>query len=354
MPLALLFILNKTRELIVQERSDRFFAFVQRHIKPYFQSGEVLKTREVFNIRRLPKNRDIIVNLEALNNVKDINEFLESVNDRLANHGLVVCSAETIDQRKRRILAKYPPILNYLYYTCDFVLKRIFPKFRVTEWIYNKLTDRRNHPISKSEMLGRLVYNGFEILEYEEIDNLLHVTARKVGERLPKPEPSQGLLLRINRVGKNGQHITVYKLRTMHPYAEFIQSLVYKENQLQSGGKFKNDFRITSWGRFFRKTFIDEIPMVANLFRGDLGLVGVRPLSEHYLSLYPDHLKEMRHKFKPGLVPPFYVHLPKTIEEIVESEVTYLKERETSPTKTNFRYFRKAMFNICFRGARSN
>ena len=184
---------------------------------------------------------------------------------------------------------------------------------------------------------------------------MLHVTAKKSREsQLPKREPSSGMILRIRRIGKQGKPITVYKLRTMHPYAEFIQSLVYEQNSLQQGGKFKNDFRITSWGRFFRKTFIDEIPMVVNLVKGDLALVGVRPLSEHYLSLYPEELKTKRQQYKPGLVPPFYVHLPDTLDEIVESEFTYLKERNNAPVTTNFKYFRKAVFNICIKGARSN
>ncbi|MBL4706571.1 MAG: sugar transferase [Flavobacteriales bacterium] len=354
MPIALLFIFQKTKDLIVEERSGKFFAFVQKHVKPYFQTGEVIKTEKEFNIKRLPKNRDVIVNLEIVNNVKDINSFFQCTNDRLAQNGLFICSAETIDHRKRRLMAKYLVGFNYVYYVGDFVFKRIFPKFKMTAWFYNLITNRRNHPISKSELLGRLVYNGFEIVEYEDIDNLIHVIAKKVGDRIDRPEPSQGLILRIKRIGKNGNKFTVYKLRTMHPYAEFIQSLVYNGNQLKAGGKFKNDFRITSWGRFFRKTFIDETPMLINLLKGDLGLVGVRPLSEHYLSLYPDHLKELRAKFTPGLVPPFYVHLPNTIEEIIESEITYLNERKLSPFRTNAKYLRKACYNIIFKGARSN
>ncbi len=354
MPIALLFILNRAKELIVQERSDKFFAFVERHIKPWIQSGEVLKTNEVFNIRRLPANRDIIVNLELLNNIPDVNLFLNEVNGRLADNGLVICSAETIDQRKKRILRKYPPVFNHLYYGVDFLYKRVLPKFGWTNWIQLKISGGRNQTISRSEMLGRLVYNGFQIVTYEEIDSLLHVTAKKCGPQLARPEPSKGLILRIKRIGKHGKPITVYKLRTMHPYAEFIQSLVYEENKLQQGGKFKNDFRITSWGRFFRKTFIDEIPMIANLIKGDLGIVGVRPLSEHYLSLYPDDVKELRKAFKPGLIPPYYVDLPKSLDEIVGSEVTYLKQRKRAPLRTNLKYFRKAVYNICVKGARSN
>ncbi|MFT7613334.1 MAG: hypothetical protein ACI9J3_002307 [Parvicellaceae bacterium] len=353
MPLALLFIFQKTKDLIVGERSKEFLSFIEKHVQSYAQTVEVVKTNKDFNIKKLPPNLDVLVNLEIVNNVKDINKLFDCVNDRLVQNGMFICSAETIDHRKRRLLTKYALGLNYIYYTADFIFKRIFPKFKATAWFYNLITNRRNHPISKSELLGRLVYNGFEIVEYADIDNLIHVTAKKVGPQLKRKEPSIGLILRINRIGKGGKLFTVYKLRTMHPYAEFIQSLVYNENQLSKGGKFKNDFRITSWGRFFRKTFIDETPMLFNLIKGDIHLVGVRPLSEHYLSLYPDHLKQIRSEFSPGLVPPFYAHLPGTLEEIIESEITYLNERKESPFRTNAKYLRKATYNIIFKGARS-
>lgn len=49
-----------------------------------------------------------------------------------------------------------------------------------------------------------------------------------------------------------------------------------------------------------------------------IDLVGVRALSEHYFNLYPPDLQELRCKFKPGLVPPFYADMPVTFEEIVE------------------------------------
>ena len=49
----------------------------------------------------------------------------------------------------------------------------------------------------------------------------------------------------MKRIGINNKLITVYKIRTMHPYAEYIQSYVFETNNLQDGGKFKNDYRIT-------------------------------------------------------------------------------------------------------------
>ena len=125
-------------------------------------------------------------------------------------------------------------------------------------------------------------------------------------------------------------------------------------NRLDTGGKFRNDFRITTIGKFMRKFWLDELPMLINWLKGDLKLVGVRPLSKHYFSLYTKELQEKRIKYKPGLVPPYYADLPKTLEEIMASEMRFLELYEKKPFITNFRYFFRAIFNILFRKARSN
>ncbi len=93
--------------------------------------------------------------------------------------------------------------------------------------------------------------------------------------------------------------------------------------------------------------------MILNVFRGELKIVGVRPLSEHYLSLYNEKLRVKRLKTKPGLIPPFYVDLPKSLEEIMASEEKYLDAYSKSPFLTDLKYFFKAFFNIAFKRARS-
>jgi lipopolysaccharide/colanic/teichoic acid biosynthesis glycosyltransferase len=140
----------------------------------------------------------------------------------------------------------------------------------------------------------------------------------------------------------------------MHPYSEYLQDFVYKNYNLKEGGKFKNDFRVTSIGRIMRKFWLDELPMIINLFRGELKIVGVRPLSQQYFNLYSKELQEKRIKFKPGLIPPFYADNPKTLEDIIQSELTYLEAYEKHPLRTDIKYFIKAVFNILFKKSRSN
>jgi hypothetical protein len=73
-----------------------------------------------------------------------------------------------------------------------------------------------------------------------------------------------------------------------------------------------------------------------------------------YLSLYTDELKEMRKKIKPGLIPPYYADLPKTLAEICDSEKRYIEAYIEKPVKTQWIYFWKTFSNIIIKGARSN
>ena len=148
--------------------------------------------------------------------------------------------------------------------------------------------------------------------------------------------------------------ITVYKFRTMYPYSEFLQEYVYQNNDLKKGGKFKDDFRITDWGKYMRATWLDELPMLYNWLKGDLKLFGVRPLSKQYLSLYPKELKEVRKKVMPGLIPPFYADLPETLPEIIESELRYINAYMEAPLRTQLKYIWKSYKNIIINGARSH
>ena len=103
-----------------------------------------------------------------------------------------------------------------------------------------------------------------------------------------------------------------------------------------------------------RKRWLDELPMIYNWIKGELQLVGVRPLTVHYLSLYTKDVREMRKKVKPGLIPPFYADLPETFSEICESERRYLQAFLEEPIKTQWVYFWKTFYNIIIKGARSN
>ncbi len=193
------------------------------------------------------------------------------------------------------------------------------------------------------ELMGRLVYCGFDIVEAD--DEVIRVRKTKNVSVEDCPEREYGWIVKLQRVGKEGRRFNIYKLRTMYPYAEYLQKWMYEQYSLDEKGKIANDFRITCVGRWLRRFWIDELPNLWNLLRGDMKLVGVRPLSGHYYSLYREEVQRARVKYKPGILPPYYADKPSTLEEIQESEMRYLDAcNKDGVCKTDWRYFWKIVF----------
>ena len=315
----------------------------------------VVATNEIDDLHRLIEGRaDAIVNLWRINDVRRLNKFFEALHGKLADDGVLVVCVETLAHWRARVQRRLPPVLSHIHMALVFVLKRVLPKLRLTRSLYFRVTKGRNRLLSRAETMGRLYCCGFDVIGLKRIDHLLFLVTRKRRPPTFDMEPSYGPIFRMRRVGKNGQPIHVYKLRTMHPYAEYLQQYVYANNALADGGKFTNDFRVTPWGRSLRRFWIDELPMLVNWFKGEMKLVGVRPLSFHFESLYPADVRECRRRTKPGLIPPFYADMPKSLDEIVESERRYLAAYDQSPMATDFRYLILAVRNIVLRGARSH
>ena len=81
------------------------------------------------------------------------------------------------------------------------------------------------------------------------------------------------------RIGKNGKRFKLYKFRSMYPDAEKRKKELMDQNEVKDGMMFKikNDPRIFPFGRFLRKTSLDELPQFFNVLKGDMSLVGTRP-----------------------------------------------------------------------------
>ncbi len=345
---------RQIKEIIINESGKNVYQLISKYINVGDPENLILSTTTKFNVDQLPANRfRCLINLHKINDIRRINKFFESVNEKLPFGGVYINSSETFPLRKERILKKYPPIINHIYYFFDFIFTRVFPKLPVTKNIYFYITLGRNRVISRAETLGRLYSCGFECIDEKFIDGNFYFVMRKVKEPDYPETPTYGPFIRLQRHGKDGKMIGVYKMRTMHAYSEYLQEYVFQKNNLQEGGKFSNDFRITGSGKFMRKFWLDELPMVFNLLKREMKIVGVRPLSKHYFNLYSEELKAKRIKHKPGLVPPFYVDMPKTLDEIMKSEMKYLEESEKHPFTTDIKYFFKAFYNIMFKKARS-
>jgi hypothetical protein len=82
-------------------------------------------------------------------------------------------------------------------------------------------------------------------------------------------------------------------------------------------------------------------------------LVGIRPLSKRFLEEYPEEILQLRFKQKPGCVPPYVALLKQDVEQYIESEKTYLLEKEKKPYTTDIKYFFVAVYNILTNKIRS-
>jgi len=87
--------------------------------------------------------------------------------------------------------------------------------------------------------------------------------------------------------------------------------------------------------------------------KGDIKLIGVRPLSLQYFNLYTKEVQSLRILTKPGLLPPFYADMPNTLEEIQQSEKRYLEKYLQHPFLTDWNYCWKILRNILLRSKRS-
>lgn len=342
------------RMLVIQEVGKDVYDFIRNQVTVSTSETLILSTTSLFNILNQDRaDFQNIVNLRRINDVRRINKFFEAANAKLVDGGCYVGSVDTYWLRKRLILRKTFPPINYIHYFLFFLIKRVMPKLQVTKRIYFFFSRGNDRVLSRAETFGRLYSCGFEVINEQEINERLYYVAQKRGKPAYDYSPTYGPLVKLRRVGKNKKIIYVFKMRTMHPYSEYIQEYLYDRNGTKDGDKIINDFRITTWGKIARKLWFDELPMLINWFKGDLKLVGVRPLSIHKFSIYPEWLQSKRTSTKPGLVPPYYADMPKTQEEFFKSENKYIEAYLRHPFLTDWKYFWKAFYNIVFRNARS-
>ena len=347
--------LNLTvKELILKEANLNAYNFFKKHIDVNSGTnlvvpiGESLSTYSNFN------TIENVIVLNKINNFRQINKHLEQVNSKLPYGGVLMGCFETFRARSENKRIYKVPVLKNFHFAFEFVFRRVFPKLPFFKKIYFNITKGKNRLLSKAESLGRLVSCGFEIINYTKIEGVHYFAARKINEPVYDMNPSYGPLFKMRRVGKNGKIIGVYKFRTMHPYSEYLQEYILKINGYAETGKPAGDFRLVPWGKYLRRYWIDELPQLINLLKGELKLVGCRPVSEHYFKSIPKEIQELRLTQKPGCIPP-YVALNRkgSVESVLRAEEEYLKEKIEKPYSTDVKYFFKAIYNIVVRNKRS-
>ena len=110
------------------------------------------------------------------------------------------------------------------------------------------------------------------------------------------------ILYCAQRVGRHGKAITVYKFRSMRMHADRLEDMLTPEEleEYKKNYKLEHDPRITKVGAFLRRTSLDELPQLFNIFAGTLSLVGPRPVLQEETELYGDK-RDLLLSCKPGL-----------------------------------------------------
>jgi hypothetical protein len=266
----------------------------------------------------------VVVAAIRLNTVPRINRFLIGCGEVLEMGGYLVCSYEPIETRRAAIQARYGIFFRPVY-LLHFLWHRACSKIPGLLYLYFLLTAGRNRALSKAEVWGRLSFCGFKVITEEPGGAGRIVTARRVALPITNRKPSYYPVVGLSKVGLDGEMLLTHKVRSMYPYSEFLQKQIFEDHGLSANGKFKNDFRLTEYGRFLRRYWLDELPQLYDWLRGDIKLVGMRATSPHTAGF----------------------------EEIVETEFTYLRRYAEAPIRTDVRYLWATFRDIVFRGVRS-
>ena len=149
------------------------------------------------------------------------------------------------------------------------------------------------------------------------------------------------------RIGKNGRRFRFYKFRSMVPNAEQMLDSLIEKNEMQGPAfKMKDDPRITRFGRFIRKSSIDELPQLWNVLKGDMSLVGPRPPLPREVEMYTEHQLQ-RLAVPPGLTCYWQIQ-PKrnslSFDEWLTWDLKYISERSFT---TDIKILFKTVGAVC-------
>ncbi|HST55121.1 MAG TPA: sugar transferase [Solirubrobacteraceae bacterium] len=140
------------------------------------------------------------------------------------------------------------------------------------------------------------------------------------------------VVFRQQRLGRGMRPFTVFKFRTMRhnadatPHREYVESLIGQAEGSERGRLYKLsvDDRVTSVGRYLRSWSLDELPQLVNVLRGDMSLVGPRPVVPYEVDHYPESYLQ-RFAVKPGLTGLWQVsgRNERTYDEMVRFDIEY-------------------------------
>lgn len=143
-------------------------------------------------------------------------------------------------------------------------------------------------------------------------------------------DPKAGPIFAQTRIGRDGKPFKFYKFRSMCANAEDKLQDLLDQNEMEGPVfKIKEDPRITRVGKFIRKTSLDELPQLWNVFIGDMSIVGPRPGLPREVEQYDDYARQ-RLLVQPGLTCFWQVQKNRnqlSFEEWLELDIKYIRQR---------------------------
>ncbi len=287
-------------------------------------SAEALAIARVF--KRNPYFKNISAFLLSKNDIPDFTEFRASLFEFFNQDSTDIVVADMRDPYATQLVTDF--------YTLAFSDKNI--RFFNLPSIYEQLHNRVPPALIGESWLLENVTTSSPHYAYDVVKRLIDIVGSLI-LLIPTAiifpfvmfaiwiEDRGSFFYKTARVGQYNKNIHIFKFRTM-------------TGQDNPDDALKSTLRITSVGRFLRKTRIDELPQLLNILRGDLSFIGPRPEIPTLAHVYAENIPyyNMRHLTKPGLsgwaqinnydVPRGGIDIPRTIDKL-SFDLYYLKHR---------------------------
>lgn len=153
-----------------------------------------------------------------------------------------------------------------------------------------------------------------------------------------KIESKGPVIFKQERIGKNGKVFKIYKFRSMVVGAEKMGTGVYSK---------KGDSRVTKVGKFIRMTSIDELPQLVNIIKGEMSIIGPRPVLTYHPWKYEEYTEEQLKRFdvRPGITGWAQIHGRKDVEwnNRIKMDIYYV---ENISLKLDLKIFLKTIYEV--------
>jgi exopolysaccharide biosynthesis polyprenyl glycosylphosphotransferase len=267
------------------------------HLRQYILLCGLPKDRETWKHRFLTQpGKNFEIKAEFDLNEEGLERFIETLHDEMVD--IVVFSFEEhiIPQIREALLACEAEGIE-AWVSADFI-QTLFTRVQFDQFAGQPLLIYRTTPTISWELVAKRlidVVGSFSLLVLTSLPFLIIA----ILVRCTSPGP---IIFWQNRSGLHGRPFRMYKFRSMVTNAEQARAELESMNEM-SGPVFKvkNDPRVTPLGRWLRRTSLDELPQLWNVLRGEMSLVGPRPLPLYETANFGDISQRRRMSVRPGL-----------------------------------------------------